>query len=401
MITSIKPYVDGKTNCVYFIISYKKKRFQVSTGMRSSEKFSGLVFPNSTPNSTAKTARLASLYSSIDAYMEKHLDEPFELMRRNIKAIINGEEPQSGQSLVHYFEEFMETKINESTRGIYETTRKRLVMYDEKALIDDIDRRWLDGFLAHEIMRGRKMNGIAIDFRNMRAVFNWAIDNEETKNYPFRKFTIKTERQKFLYLSIEEMREYRDIEVEDFMEKYRDMFLLGFYLIGINLSDLLELPANAIKHGLIVYRRKKTGRLYDIKVEPEALEIINKYHGTKHLVRFLDDGTKLSSFKRRLGDYIKRIGKVELVKNRRGALIKKQLKPLHDDIVWYTARRSWATIAASLDIPKEVIGKALGHSEWDSTTTDLYINFDNRKIDEANRKVINALNADLALSRTD
>ena len=401
MITSIKPYVDGKTNCVYFIISYKKKRFQVSTGMRSSEKFSGLAFPNSTPNSTAKTARLASLYSSIDAYMEKHLDEPFELMRRNIKAIINGEEPQSGQSLVHYFEEFMETKTNESTRGIYETTRKRLVMYDEKALIDDIDRRWLDGFLAHEIMRGRKMNGIAIDFRNMRAVFNWAIDNEETKNYPFRKFTIKTERQKFLYLSIEEMREYRDIEVEDFMEKYRDMFLLGFYLIGINLSDLLELPANAIKHGRIVYRRKKTGRLYDIKVEPEALEIINKYHGTKHLVRFLDDGTKLSSFKRRLGDYIKRIGKVELVKNRRGALIKKQLKPLHDDIVWYTARRSWATIAASLDIPKEVIGKALGHSEWDSTTTDLYINFDNRKIDEANRKVINALNADLALSRTD
>lgn len=89
------------------------------------------------------------------------------------------------------------------------------------------------------------------------------------------------------------------------------------------------------------------------------------------------------------------------MKNRRGALIKKQLKPLHDDIVWYTARRSWATIAASLDIPKEVIGKALGHSEWDSTTTDLYINFDNRKIDEANRKVINALNADLALSRTD
>lgn len=401
MITSIKPYVDGKTNCVYFIISYKKKRFQVSTGMRSSEKFSGLVFPNSTPNSTAKTARLASLYSSIDAYMEKHLDEPFELMRRNIKAIINGEEPQSGQSLVHYFEEFMETKTNESTRGIYETTRKRLVMYDAKALIDDIDRRWLDGFLAHEIMRGRKMNGIAIDFRNMRAVFNWAIDNEETKNYPFRKFTIKTERQKFLYLSIEEMREYRDIEVEDFMEKYRDMFLLGFYLIGINLSDLLELPANAIKHGRIVYRRKKTGRLYDIKVEPEALEIINKYHGTKHLVRFLDDGTKLSSFKRRLGDYIKRIGKVELVKNRRGALIKKQLKPLHDDIVWYTARRSWATIAASLDIPKEVIGKALGHSEWDSTTTDLYINFDNRKIDDANRKVINALNADLALSRND
>lgn len=56
------------------------------------------------------------------------------------------------------------------------------------------------------------------------------------------------------------------------------------------------------------------------------------------------------------------------------------------------ARRSWATIAAELDIPKDTIGKALGHSEWDSSTTDLYIKFDNKKIDEANRKVIDYLN---------
>ena len=60
--------------------------------------------------------------------------------------------------------------------------------------------------------------------------------------------------------------------------------------------------------------------------------------------------------------------------------------------IWYTARRSWATIASSIDIPKEVIGKALGHSEWDSDTTSLYIQFDNKKIDEANRKVIDYLN---------
>lgn len=52
-------------------------------------------------------------------------------------------------------------------------------------------------------------------------------------------------------------------------------------------------------------------------------------------------------------------------------------------------------ISKQLDIPKETIGKALGHSEWDSTTTDRYIQFDNKKIDEANRKVIDYLNEDL------
>ena len=234
--------------------------------------------------------------------------------------------------------------------------------------------------------------GIAIDLRNIRTVFNWAIDNEITTKYPFRKFSIKTERQQYLYLSVEEMREYRDFPVEPFMEKYRDLFMLGFYLIGINLSDLLELPADCIKRGRIQYKRNKTGRLYDIKVEPEAMAIIEKYRGTDHLLGIMDDGTKESSFRRTLGDYLKRIGPTEMKKNKRGALIKKEIKPLHKDIIWYTARRSWATIAASIDIPKEVIGKALGHSEWDSDTTSLYIQFDNKKIDEARRKVIDYLN---------
>ena len=106
----------------------------------------------------------------------------------------------------------------------------------------------------------------------------------------------------------------------------------------------------------------------------------------------MDDGTKESSFRRTLGDYLKRIGPTEMKKNKRGALVKKEIKPLHKDIIWYTARRSWATIAASIYIPKEVIGKALGHSEWDNDTTSLYIQFDNKKIDEANRKVIDYLN---------
>ena len=50
------------------------------------------------------------------------------------------------------------------------------------------------------------------------------------------------------------------------------------------------------------------------------------------------------------------------------------------------ARHTWATIAASLDIPKETIAAALGHGG--NTVTDIYINFDQKKVDDANRKVI-------------
>lgn len=391
--SSIKTYVEMKSRKVFFIVTYRGKRFQVSTGVDSDSKFNGLDVPRTVTNWRAKTSTLARLYSSIEAYMMENPSIPSAQMKDNIKSIIAGKEMEAEKNLLYYFCEYVKTKSKKGTVEIYERTMRRIEAYDNKCTYDTIDRSWLERFQAHELAKGRMQNGIAIDLRNIRTIFNWGIDNEFTTKYPFRKFKIASERQQYLYLGAKEMKEYRDYPLEPFMEKYRDLFMLGFYLIGINISDLLELPSGCIKNGRIQYRRNKTARLYDIKVEPEAIEIINKYRGTKHLLSILDDGTKEESFRRTINDYLKRVGKVEYRKNKRGALIKKEITPLHPDIVWYTARRSWATIAASLDIPKEVIGKALGHSEWDNTTTDLYIQFDHKKIDDANRKVIDHLNS--------
>lgn len=391
--SSIKTYVEMKSRKVFFIITYRGKRFQVSTGVDSDAKFNGLDVPKTVTNWRAKTSTLARLYSSIEAYMMENPSIPSAQMKDNIKSIIAGKEMEAEKNLLYYFCEYVKTKSKKGTVEIYERTMRRIEVYDSKCTYDTIDRSWLERFQAHELAKGRMQNGIAIDLRNIRTIFNWGIDNEFTTKYPFRKFKIASERQQYLYLGAKEMKEYRDYPLEPFMEKYRDLFMLGFYLIGINISDLLELPSDCIKNGRIQYRRNKTARLYDIKVEPEAIEIINKYRGTKHLLSILDDGTKEESFRRTINDYLKRVGKVEYRKNKRGALIRKEITPLHPDIVWYTARRSWATIAASLDIPKEVIGKALGHSEWDNTTTDLYIQFDHKKIDDANRKVIDHLDS--------
>ena len=55
----------------------------------------------------------------------------------------------------------------------------------------------------------------------------------------------------------------------------------------------------------------------------------------------------------------------------------------------YYARHTWATIASSLDIPKDTIAAALGHGGH--SVTDIYIDFDRTKIDRANRLVIDAV----------
>ena len=87
-----------------------------------------------------------------------------------------------------------------------------------------------------------------------------------------------------------------------------------------------------------------------------------------------------------MGIALKEIGAVDRV----GRGGRKVREPLFPDISSYWSRHTWATIAASMDIPKETISAALGH-EIGSAVTSIYIDFDQRKVDEANRKVIDAL----------
>lgn len=57
-------------------------------------------------------------------------------------------------------------------------------------------------------------------------------------------------------------------------------------------------------------------------------------------------------------------------------------------MTYYCMRYSWATIAAELDIPERTVGAALAHSTAKSVTS-IYIRVDMRKkIDAANRAVI-------------
>ena len=78
---SIKTYVEGKSLKVFFIISYQGKRFQVYTGITSTVKFSGMIFPKSVPNARAKTAMLARLFASVEEYIYMNGELPVARMK--------------------------------------------------------------------------------------------------------------------------------------------------------------------------------------------------------------------------------------------------------------------------------------------------------------------------------
>lgn len=391
----MKVYCEAKTNKVYFVVTYKTRRFYLYTGLQTTEKMTGMVFPKSDKSAKSKTNRLAHLFAELEDYILTHNNESVDVMKTHLKDIIAGGRKYK-KTFLDYLQELAEKKTNKATVRLYMLTHKRISDFDSKCTFDTIDKKWLYNFTEHEKARGRKLNGIALDMNHIKVVFNWAINNDITDKYPFIRFKVRTEKTRNRNLTITELRSLRDAQVTKTQRQFLDVFMLGFYLIGINISDLLGLKKTDLVDGRIKYHRNKTGRLYDIKVEPEAMEIFNRYAGDKYLLKFMEmkKYKDADSFRGCMNSSLRKIGSFDEVKGNSNRK-RKIYHPLFPDISTYWNRHTWATLASDLNIPKDVIGRALGHSYWDYTVTDIYIKFDNKKIDEANRKVIDYLNSDL------
>ena len=257
------------------------------------------------------------------------------------------------------------------TKLVYLHTLAKLRAFagDAPLYIEDIDRVWLHGFDASI---GGKVNSRAIHLRNLRAICNFALDEELTTHYPFRKFKIRTEETRKKALTLEQVRAFMAVPGPN---EYRDVFILMLYLRGINVSDLAELTEEDVVGGRIEYRRNKTGQLYSIKVEPEAQEILDRWKGERHLLRCFDRYKEPHDYNRRMREALKKMKRPD------GTLIEK-------DCSSNWARHTWATMCAELDIPDPTITLGMGHKTAGHKTTAIYIKRDMKKVDEANRKVI-------------
>lgn len=278
---------------------------------------------------------------------------------------------------------FASTRRTEGTQRLYERTWAMMMKFDPSLPVlsfDDITRDWMKRFDAW-LARDHSLNGRSILYRNIRAVFNDAIDDDLTSNYPFRKFKVKTEETMHRDLQVDELRALMNAPQTPgslpHEREYIDLFMLSFLLIGINLVDMKGMK---ISGGRVKYRRAKTHKLYDIKVEPEAMAIIEKYSGGEHLINIFDRFSDYNQLTRQIGRGLRSVGRPT---GKQGKVLGKGMFP---GISYYWARHTWASIASEIDIPEDIIAHALGHGK--KTVTGVYIDFKQRKVDDANRKVI-------------
>lgn len=382
---------------VYIIVKNRMGRFFVNSGMTTCGRLEGRSFPKKDKNGRQKTVVLGNLIANTERICLQY--QTSELTNKELKAKILAEvmgvAPKGDSTILHsVIAQFADTK-RDHTRTLYMITARKVEAYDSRATLD-IDATWLESFRRHCIDEGMRINGAGKEMRNIRAVFNWARRQGKTKNYPFLDYSIKEEETLPNNITVEELRRLRDYPCEPWQQKYRDFFMLSFYLAGMNPVDLLTCKDDAVKSGHISFVRKKTDKegkksvqLVVLPVVPQASEILSRYKSNEGwLLSFMDGRADYHSFLKKCNEGLKKIGDSHKEPDKLGKLRRIVYEPILPDITMYTARYTFGSIAANdLDISERTIGMCLGHS-WSKNVTSRYMANDQRKIDAAVSRVV-------------
>ena len=307
--------------------------------------------------------------------------EIYRLQPADIKLKVEeamGRVSSPNNSFMDYLALMIEDAVSDNTRISYQYTFNQIDDFvgQKPVRFEDVNYNWLCNFQKYLSEKEIAANSQWLIFSKIKSTYNAAITAEkvDANLYPFRKFKFRQEPTRKRSLTIDDMRLIRDWPCSGTKEQCRDLFMLIFYLAGINIVDLCNLT-QVTKTGYIEYKRAKTGKLYTIKVYPEAQQLIDKYK-TDNLLIGKVVYSSYKSLTTKVNDNLKSTFVVDG-------------KPLFPEISTYWARHTFATIAAGLDTPKETIAATLGHGGND--VTDIYIKFDQRKIDECIRRVIEAV----------
>lgn len=283
-------------------------------------------------------------------------------------------------------------KMSGNTRITYRTSFNRLKKFRSVLDVNDINYKFITSFKAYLENEGIANNGIAVYLSKIKRIFNLAKEeyNDDDivriKTSPFKRGVVPSEEAtEHKILSAEQVRRISTINGDKSENFARDMFLLSFYLIGVNGVDLYNLKKDNLKDGVLTYNRQKTKSrrqdkaLISIKIEPEAAALIEKYSSD-------DKDEYLLNLHRRYSLYSTMRTSINLFLKR----LRQYDKTLPNDLYYYYARHTWATIAYNdCGIDMQTIHEALNHaSDANMKITDVYVKKDFSRIWDANRKVL-------------
>lgn len=344
------------------------------------------------PDAPAINIKLRQLLTDYDERLEKIAD-PDRYTCQQIRDILKDMRPhQAGMTFCQLAEMTIQDMIKDGRTTTAKMRRQQMEKFKDFAggdmLIEAITprtiadySRWLHNQGASDAYEGMQLTMV-------KTIINRAIRDGLIRYdiHPFAYYKTTTPEPRELDISVEDTRKIRDFQtVYKGERKARDLFMLSYYLGGINLIDLLAYDFRD-KEMLEYIRtktrnKKKTNRTVSFSIPDEAKPIIAKYMNRK--TGRLDFGAKGSydTFKNILTRDIKRIAKKAGIKEWKRCC-------------YYTARKSFVQHGFDLGISLEVLEYCIGQSMKSDRPIFNYLKIMRRHADEAIRKIIDNINGD-------
>lgn len=290
------------------------------------------------------------------------------------------------------FLEELQRLTDESRRGYMLSIKQvynSLIEFNKHLNIyfSEIDIAWLRRYETYLRKKGLAENTIGIRFRTLRAIYNLAIEENIVKaeHYPFNTYKVsklhkETAKRAISKEDINRILEYQS--ANKYMRFPIDLFAFTYYVGGINFVDIAYLTNENLIDGRLIYTRRKTGKLIKLPLQPQALELIEKYSDKDNPYLFPILSVNHKTEQQRANRVHKVITKV----NQRLKEVGKALD-IPIDLTTYVARHSQATIMKKAGVPTSIIRELMGHSS--EGVTQIYLDsFDNEQIDDAMKNLL-------------
>ena len=252
---------------------------------------------------------------------------------------------------------------------------------------------------------GVKKNSISCYMRSLQSVYNKTISKMEgLAGKPFTHVYRGIAKTKKRATSISVMQEVRTLNIRQGLIAVgkspkrktfsgllgkvmfaRDLFIFCYCARGMAFVDVAYLKSQDVQNGIIRYRRRKTGQMIEVAIEPIMQEIINRYAGKTKELPYLfpilpnaDEEGTYCAYRTALRTY--------------NSHLKLLSQMLGEDVSLssYVARHSWASNMHELNMPLSIISQGLGHDS--EQTTQIYIkSLENNIVHKANKDFINQI----------
>lgn len=198
--------------------------------------------------------------------------------------------------------------------------------------------------------------------------------------HPFILFKMPASNIRELDLSVEELKRVRDIQLsKPTLYIVRDLFMLTYYLGGINLRDLLVYDFRDKEYIRYVRHKTRNSKKGEneivFTIQPEAKAIIRKYQTEDGGLRF----GKYASYEQIYSLIFRNINIVA------------KLAGINKKVTYYSARKTFAQHGYDLGIQIEKIEYCIGHSMKNNRPIFNYIKIMQEHADKVFREIFNQL----------